>query len=475
LSDACEAMVSTEFAVEITVQPTEGETESQLHERALLKLETAMQNNHFCTQLFTEMASLAESLSVQLPSWAVATQDVSTGCFVTASAHNHEPVSIVSSSDQLPGRLVDSVVFEISVAEETRETIRNNIFGYQQAIAHAAGVYVGQVSIAFTTASRSRRLLEGVILTVSIEVESAIDADSLKLTVEASLFISKVIAHLRDGGIEVSDLVVVQSSVRHEQTFHATTVVNQPIINIAGSDVNILEAVPLGYYNDAGATCFDLTEGELSERMLVTGTLFPSPRNPGTYSIHYMCTNSQGFSAEVAVRHVVVRDTECPVCVATDGPDEFEASFPYMDAGAHCSDSLDGPIEDVIVLNDVDVERVGVYKVSYRARDAAGNWNDGSCKGSAQSVRTVHVIDTLQPVLSLHYKGKHLVSSAGGISDANGEDNPATYRGLLAKTAQSTYVWAGAATILAGVGAVFGAFAQQRQRSQDCEDISQLV
>jgi hypothetical protein len=80
----------------------------------------------------------------------------------------------------------------------------------------------------------------------------------------------------------------------------------------------------------------------------------------------------------------------------------LEASFPYVDAGATCSDTVAGDLADVIVHNTVDVDRTGEYLVTYRARDAAGNWNDGDCRGTNRYIRTVYVVDTLQPVISLH-------------------------------------------------------------------------
>merc|ERR1712070_456404 len=117
-----------------------------------------------------------------------------------------------------------------------------------------------------------------------------------------------------------------------------------------------------------------------------------------------------------ATKTLIVRDGTCPVCSMVEGPDTVEASFPYIDAGVRCSDSLDGTIDDVVVSNPVDVERTGTYLVTYRARDATGNWNDGNCKHSQTYIRTVTVVDTLKPVLALHYNGKTIQNSASPSS-----------------------------------------------------------
>merc|ERR1712139_707111 len=111
-------------------------------------------------------------------------------------------------------------------------------------------------------------------------------------------------------------------------------------------------------------------------------------QRPGTYKLDYDCTNSNGAAGITASKEVVVRDTTCPTYTLNAGAVTFEASFPYMDAGATCEDSLSGPASEVVVTNPVDVEKTGEYVVTYRARDGAGNWNDGPCKGSKEFQQT---------------------------------------------------------------------------------------
>jgi hypothetical protein len=104
-----------------------------------------------------------------------------------------------------------------------------------------------------------------------------------------------------------------------------------------------------------------------------------------------------------------------------------------MDAGAACMDSLSGAVSEVVITNPVDVEKTGEYVVTYRARDSAGNWNDGSCKGSKQYLRTVQVVDTLKPIIALKYThastgvDTHLAHMGHGneYSSITGVQNPA--------------------------------------------------
>ena len=77
----------------------------------------------------------------------------------------------------------------------------------------------------------------------------------------------------------------------------------------------------------------------------------------------------------------------------------------------------------------MDTTKVGVYTISYRTQDAAGNFNDGPCSGSATYTRTITVVDTLKPVIGLHLGGKLINHGSGGSSQAQGRhfglSNPA--------------------------------------------------
>lgn len=199
-----------------------------------------------------------------------------------------------------------------------------------------------------------------------------------------------------------------------------------PVLTLHGSDSMQLEARH-GLYQDQGASCSDSIEGDLSANVYVSGTSFPDLTMPGTYTIHYHCENAKHQSAPPLKRTVVVRDTLCPTCIVAPGPEKIEASFPYTDAGATCTDSLAGALTPT-TYNGVDVEKTGTYTVTYRVKDTSGNWNDGQCTGSKAYVRTVKVIDTLRPVIGLKYAGKlvHMSDSSDVSQTAAAHANPAS-------------------------------------------------
>lgn len=186
-------------------------------------------------------------------------------------------------------------------------------------------------------------------------------------------------------------------------------------MEIVGADSMTIEASQGTSYSDQGASCTDPTDGDLSESVTVHGAT-PILDTPGKYEVVYRCSNLNGLSAPALTREVFVVDSTCPTCTVRGSTTEtIEASFPYVDEGATCVDSLDGVLSHVISsANEVDVEAVGDYVIEYRVEDAARNWNDGTtarlvggtapCTVAHRYFRTVHVVDTLKPVVSV-YKG----------------------------------------------------------------------
>ena len=67
----------------------------------------------------------------------------------------------------------------------------------------------------------------------------------------------------------------------------------------------------------------------------------------------------------------------------------------YVDAGATAADIYDGDLTgDIATVNPVDNETVGVYTITYNVSDSSGNEAD-------QMTRTVNVVDTTAPVITL--------------------------------------------------------------------------
>jgi hypothetical protein len=122
----------------------------------------------------------------------------------------------------------------------------------------------------------------------------------------------------------------------------------EPKITIQGTPNMTLEANRDLEYTDSGALCSDWVDGELSHAVEVSGEVV-NMRIPGKYTIQYNCQDLSGNEAETVKRVVVVRDTTRPTMSLNGATVNYiEAGFPYIDAGASATDTLDGDITQYI-------------------------------------------------------------------------------------------------------------------------------
>jgi len=128
-------------------------------------------------------------------------------------------------------------------------------------------------------------------------------------------------------------------------------------------------------YTDKGATCHDIVDGELSHAVEVSGEVV-NLRIPGTYEINYNCQDLSGNAAEQGSRTVVVQDSTDPVLTLSGNEVTYvEAGFPYVDAGAVATDTLDGDITQYIWTDGNTVDTANAF---YAMR---------SCSAIAQAYR----------------------------------------------------------------------------------------
>lgn len=84
----------------------------------------------------------------------------------------------------------------------------------------------------------------------------------------------------------------------------------------------------------------------------------------------------------------------------------------YTDAGATATDDTDGNLTGSIsTVNNVDVNTVAVYTITYNVSDAAGN-------AATEVSRTVEVMDVIEPVITLVGNATESVEVGGTYTDA---------------------------------------------------------
>ncbi|PLX75188.1 MAG: hypothetical protein C0615_08025, partial [Desulfuromonas sp.] len=216
-------------------------------------------------------------------------------------------------------------------------------------------------------------------------------------------FVGDLAGSINTSGLPINTNVVGSYTVTYSvsdgyNVTYATRTVNVvdgeiPVITLAGSA--ILDHEVNTPYSDAGAMASDNYDGDLTNELIVSGL----PLNAGTLgekSVTYNVTDSNGNAAVPVTRTVNVVDTTAPVITLIgDSPVDAEAGVIYNDAGATALDNYDGDLTGAInVSGSVNYNSIGSYLLTYNVSDAANN-------AAAQVTRTVNVVDTIAPVITL--------------------------------------------------------------------------
>ena len=172
-----------------------------------------------------------------------------------------------------------------------------------------------------------------------------------------------------------------------------------PVILLNGPAEITLEAGVDTYVETA--TAADDFDGDLTGSLNIAGIV--DTGTLGTYILTYNVADAAGNNADTVTRTVHVNDTLVPtITLLGDDPQTIEAgSGPYSHPGATVSDIFDP--SPLLFINSqlppydfstVNTAFVGTYFVLYNALDSSGNSAD-------ELVRTVNVVDTTPPVITL--------------------------------------------------------------------------
>jgi len=176
----------------------------------------------------------------------------------------------------------------------------------------------------------------------------------------------------------------------------------KPVITITGANPMTVQCG--NTFVDPSATANDACDGSLT----VTSSGSVDTSAPGNYQITYTATDSTG-NTQTAIRTVNVVDTTPPV-ITLNGAEtmEHECGVAFVDPGATALDACEGVVE-VATSGYVYENQVGVYTLTYTAKDSNSN--------SAERTRTVHVVDTQGPVITLNQDEMEIECSVGVFED----------------------------------------------------------
>ena len=165
-----------------------------------------------------------------------------------------------------------------------------------------------------------------------------------------------------------------------------------PVITLLGSSSVAVECH--ASYSDAGATANDNCDGNLTAGIVTTNPVNTSM--PGPHTVTYDVTDGNGNPAIQVARTVNVVDTVPPVITLLGAdPTTVECHASYSDAGATANDNCDGNLTaGIVTTSAVNTSAPGAYTVTYGVTDGYGN-------PAVQIARTVSVVDTTRPVITL--------------------------------------------------------------------------
>jgi hypothetical protein len=167
-----------------------------------------------------------------------------------------------------------------------------------------------------------------------------------------------------------------------------------PVITVQGD--NPMDVEYGSTFNDPGATALDNVDGDLTSSIVVGGDTV-NTSVLGDYVITYDVQDAAGNNAVQKSRTVHVVDTTVPVITLLgDAEMTVEAGDTFTDPGATASDNYDGDLTGSIVDGGDTVNTLvpDDYVITYNVSDSNGN-------DAAEVTRTVHIVDTTGPVITL--------------------------------------------------------------------------
>ena len=169
-----------------------------------------------------------------------------------------------------------------------------------------------------------------------------------------------------------------------------------PVITLTGLEIVTIEVGST--YTDGGATATDNYDDDtaLSSNIITVNTV--DTDIVASYTLTYNVSDVAGNAATEVTRTVNVVDTTVPVITLT-GLEivTIEVGSTYTDGGATATDNYDDDTalsSNIITVNTVDTDIVASYTLTYNVSDVAGN-------AATEVTRTVNVVDTTVPVITL--------------------------------------------------------------------------
>jgi hypothetical protein len=165
----------------------------------------------------------------------------------------------------------------------------------------------------------------------------------------------------------------------------------KPVIILNGS--GNIDVVKWYSYTDLWATCSDNYDSSCN----VVNSWSVDTNTLGIYTITYNATDTAGNKADEITRTISVISWNTPVITLIGtGTVNHEVKTIYTDSWTTANDTEDGDLTaNIIASGSVDTNTLGIYTITYDAIDSS--WNQ-----AIQVSRTINVIDTTKPIITLN-------------------------------------------------------------------------
>ncbi|RPG58095.1 MAG: DUF5011 domain-containing protein, partial [Flavobacteriaceae bacterium TMED81] len=226
--------------------------------------------------------------------------------------------------------------------------------------------------------------------------------------------------------------------------YHSKSFTTNPELILNGP--NPQQIVLGNSYSELSATASDAEDGPLTDQILIFGVNAINTNIVGVYNVQYSITDADGNTTTL-IRTVEVIDTT-PPSINLNGNSivSIEVGTTYNELGATASDNYDDDntiTSSIVTSGSVNTAALGSYTVSYDVSDSSSN-------AATTLTRTVNVIDTTKPILSLLGSTPVIIelgqaySDAGASASDNYDDNTSisaaiTTSGAVDNTAVGSY------------------------------------
>ena len=129
----------------------------------------------------------------------------------------------------------------------------------------------------------------------------------------------------------------------------------------------------------------------------------------GAHTITVTATDDSGNAATCTLSFTVTDRTPPMVALNGSSPMQVEFGSSFTDPGATAADDCAGPLPVTTTGLPVNVNSLGSYTITYTATDASEN--------TASTTRTVNVVDTTAPVITLNGETTMIVECHGTFTD----------------------------------------------------------